>query len=134
MHPNMILLEWQQEPSSGLLQELLFLKKNIKEHFNGISQITQGYCSLLIQWKDAITNLADIKNKLIFLYWSLDFTSIPEKSKHWNLPVCYDKSFAIDLELLSSKIKLSKDAVISIHTQSIYKVYFIGFLPGFLIQ
>ncbi|MDA9811337.1 allophanate hydrolase subunit 1 [Flavobacteriaceae bacterium] len=132
MHPNMILLEWQQEPSSGLLQELLFLKKNVKEHFNGISQITQGYCSLLIQWKDAITNLADIKNKLIFLYWSLDFTSIPEKSKHWNLPVCYDKSFAIDLELLSSKIKLSKDAVISIHTQSIYKVYFIGFLPGFL--
>ena len=41
MHPNMILLEWQQEPSSGLLQELLFLKKNVEEHFNGISQITQ---------------------------------------------------------------------------------------------
>lgn len=47
------------------------------------------------------------------------------------IPVCYDKEFAIDIEQLASTNKISVDEVIQIHTSRPYKVFMLGFLPGF---
>jgi len=38
----------------------------------------------------------------------------------------------LDLKLISREKNLSLDQIIRLHTQPIYTVYFIGFLPGFL--
>jgi inhibitor of KinA len=57
----------------------------------------------------------------------------PEDSKTnlLELPVCYSKRFALDLEALASYNKLSVQEVIRIHTSKTYRVYMLGFLPGF---
>ena len=47
------------------------------------------------------------------------------------IPVCYDPSFGLDLKSLAKTNKLSVDQVIEIHTQQTYRVYMLGFLPGF---
>jgi inhibitor of KinA len=47
------------------------------------------------------------------------------------IPVCYDPDFAPDLEQLASRRGLTIDEVISIHTAKEYRVYMLGFLPGF---
>jgi inhibitor of KinA len=47
------------------------------------------------------------------------------------IPVCYAGSFAPDLEALAREKKLSIDEVIGLHTAASYRVYMIGFLPGF---
>jgi inhibitor of KinA len=47
------------------------------------------------------------------------------------IPVCYDPILGIDLENISMKKKLSIDKIIELHTQNIYQVYCLGFLPGF---
>ncbi len=52
--------------------------------------------------------------------------------KTWKIPICYDKSFAIDLDEISSKCKLDIDQVKKIHKESTYQVDMVGFLPGFL--
>jgi inhibitor of KinA len=46
--------------------------------------------------------------------------------------VCYHVNFGIDLEAISIEKKLSTEDIIKRHSQVIYTVYFIGFLPGFL--
>jgi inhibitor of KinA len=48
-----------------------------------------------------------------------------------NIPVCYDLSLAPDLVALSEQHRISVEEVIQIHTSSTYRVYMIGFLPGF---
>ena len=48
-----------------------------------------------------------------------------------NIPVCYEKEFAMDIEKLAATNKISVDEVIQIHTSRAYKVYMLGFLPGF---
>lgn len=48
-----------------------------------------------------------------------------------HLPVCYDKEFAPDLQRVAIAKKLSVDEVIQLHTSSVYRVYMLGFLPGF---
>jgi inhibitor of KinA len=46
--------------------------------------------------------------------------------------VCYDSIFGLDLIEISKQKGMSEDAIIKLHSQTFYTVYFIGFLPGFL--
>ena len=50
----------------------------------------------------------------------------------WKIPVCYDAVFGIDLKTISEEKNLPIEAIVKHHSQTIYTVYFIGFLPGFL--
>lgn len=47
------------------------------------------------------------------------------------VPVCYEKEFAPDIERLAREKKMSVEEVINIHTAKEYRVYMLGFLPGF---
>tara|TARA_Y100000768_G_scaffold227297_1_gene171606 strand:- start:202 stop:852 length:651 start_codon:yes stop_codon:yes gene_type:complete len=54
------------------------------------------------------------------------------KIKTWEIPICYDKDFAIDLNEISTKCKIDVDQVIKKHNNKTYEVDIVGFLPGFL--
>ncbi|MBI5858157.1 MAG: 5-oxoprolinase subunit PxpB [Sphingobacteriales bacterium] len=47
------------------------------------------------------------------------------------IPVCYDSEFATDIKQMAAVKKLSPDEIINIHTSKAYRVYMLGFLPGF---
>ncbi|WP_062261314.1 5-oxoprolinase subunit PxpB [Endozoicomonas arenosclerae] len=47
------------------------------------------------------------------------------------IPTCYDKEFAPDLEQVAKHCQLSPEEVIGLHTSATYDVYFLGFAPGF---
>jgi inhibitor of KinA len=47
------------------------------------------------------------------------------------IPVCYEAAFAPDLAELATEKNLTTDEVIRLHTNTVYRVYMIGFLPGF---
>jgi len=47
------------------------------------------------------------------------------------IPVCYDEEFALDLIEISKAKNMPPSEMISLHSQSTYHVYFIGFSPGF---
>jgi KipI family sensor histidine kinase inhibitor len=47
------------------------------------------------------------------------------------LPVCYGGPFGPDLEAIAAHAGLSPEAVIQRHSAAIYRIYFLGFTPGF---
>lgn len=47
------------------------------------------------------------------------------------IPVCYDEEFGIDLVHIAKEKKLSKEEIVQLHTAIQYRVYMLGFLPGF---
>ncbi|ADR18294.1 5-oxoprolinase subunit PxpB [Calditerrivibrio nitroreducens] len=47
------------------------------------------------------------------------------------IPVCYDEEFSPDRDFVESYTGLSFEDVVRIHTERIYYIYFLGFLPGF---
>lgn len=47
------------------------------------------------------------------------------------IPVCYDKELAPDLLAFAATKKITTDELISLHTTNMYRVYMLGFLPGF---
>jgi len=48
-----------------------------------------------------------------------------------NVPVCYGHPFGPDLDYVAVYHKLTADEVIRLHSSAVYKVYMIGFIPGF---
>jgi len=47
------------------------------------------------------------------------------------IPVCYDENFGPDLDEVASLHRMSTNEVIKLHSTATYKVYMIGFVPGF---
>ena len=47
------------------------------------------------------------------------------------IPVCYTEEFAPDIKTIAEANGISAEDVISIHTSGAYKVFMLGFLPGF---
>ena len=59
----------------------------------------------------------------------MDKVSMP-KAIVTEIPVCYDKEYAVDLEHIAQLEHKSEEEVIRIHSQSDYFVYMLGFAPG----
>jgi inhibitor of KinA len=51
--------------------------------------------------------------------------------KRFEIPVCYEGEYAPDLAAVAAQKKLSPEEVIGLHTAIVYRVYMVGFLPGF---
>lgn len=48
-----------------------------------------------------------------------------------NIPVCYDKEFGTDLDFIATQNDISVEEIIHLHSSAVYRVYMLGFLPGF---
>lgn len=70
-----------------------------------------------------------VKGK-IFPFLNNENVSLPPQ-RLIKIPVCYAALFAPDLAELAAKKQLSGDEVVRLHTAKTYRVYTIGFLPGF---
>ena len=127
-----ILLEFKAEPKLDLLTELVVFKNLLYSNLCGVRQITLSYKSLLLQFSNPLKKYKNLKEEILKLYSSFDSSKSTIKSKHWNIPVCYESKYASDLSILSEHLKLSHHQLIKLHTKPIYQIYFIGFLPGFL--
>ena len=48
-----------------------------------------------------------------------------------SIPVCYSSDFAPDIEFIALEKNISLEKIIQLHTEQVYTIYMIGFLPGF---
>lgn len=47
------------------------------------------------------------------------------------IPVCYDDEYGPDLQVITDLKQINKEEVVRLHTAQAYRIYMIGFLPGF---
>lgn len=55
---------------------------------------------------------------------------VPE-SRIVKIPVCYDDEFGVDLNKVAKATGVDKNEIIQLHQERSYRVYMLGFLPGF---
>ncbi|WP_235841579.1 5-oxoprolinase subunit PxpB [Confluentibacter sediminis] len=127
-----ILIEWPAMIDEHILKDVLRFKAAIiKKDIKVIVDVKHAYNSLLIVYHTVCRNFENEVNTLESIYKTTD-SKYDSLSILWKIPVCYDEAFGIDLEAMSKEKNLSKEAIIKRHSQAVYTVYFIGFLPGFL--
>lgn len=128
-----ILLTWEAKMTDEILFCVLEFYKIIK-YFNVkvILDVIQSNNSILVIYNKNKINYKALQHLLERLF-SIKYKKIKiPKSTCWEIPVCYDLHFGIDLEEIAQKKGISITEIISIHTTSIYRIFSIGFLPGFL--
>lgn len=126
-----VLISCSDEISEALLERLLVIKRMIKkEKQQVITEIILTYNSLLVKYKNPFTNIDKEIEDLKYLILS-DRPPGKLKSVLFHIPVCYDRKFGIDTEMLASSNNLDFQSVQKLHADALYLVYFIGFLPGF---
>ena len=103
--------------------------KNILDLVPAYSSLTVYYDVAFLHQpeKTAFESITEILEELLSKNLEL-----PEKpNNYFEIPVCYSKKFAIDIDHLSEHNHLPAEEIIQLHTSKIYKVYMLGFLPGF---
>ena len=113
---------------------LAFTQFVMNEKINGLKDIILAY--------DTLTLIYDIlhfdSNPYLFAHTILEafnasknnIVSIEERSII-EIPVCYDTSLGIDLQNAVKASKCSIAELVQQHSEKIYTVYCLGFLPGF---
>jgi len=126
-----ILLQWPQDVNELILADILAFVEALKSQDRSDWEYVPSYNSVTLISKSKF-DFEQEKNLLLDAYSKRDGHQNTTERHCWQLPVCYDSEFALDLPMVSEKSGLSEEEVIRLHTSEDYLVYGIGFLPGFL--
>lgn len=131
--PNAILMEWPHKVDEAILEDVLGFVQYLEHNRLDLArwELIPIYNSLTLVCKDVVPDFDALRSQL--LKWYSEKGNTVLRNRHlWRLPVCYDKEFGIDLEAISLQLGMEVEDVIATHSNTIYTVYGIGFLPGFM--
>ena len=137
---NALTIEFGNEISPELNNLVLKLAQFFEQNqFSGLIETVPAYSSLSIfydvfivrqNFPEFSTAFSAVKNFAESALQNLD--EIPEKKPRLiEIPVSFDNEFALDLEFVATTNNLTPKEVIKIFTAQTYRVYMLGFLPGF---
>ena len=92
--------------------------------------LVPSYASVLIVYDPMRTDHLQVSQRVSQALAALDASPVAS-GQSVVLPVYYDTESGEDLEHLAASAELSVDEVIAIHSSAEYRVYAIGFAPGF---
>jgi KipI family sensor histidine kinase inhibitor len=95
----------------------------------GLLETVPTYRSLLVQFDPTVTDYDALASFLTEEARRL--APRAAAGRRWRVPVVYGGPFGIDLDDIAERHGLTTHQLIDIHAGAVYRVYMIGFLPGF---
>ena len=98
-----------------------------------IKDIYPTYNSLVINYDNLTIDYQALKKKIESLLFEIidNYDKNVSNDKVLEIPVKYGGEFGPDLKIMSKKLNISEESIINIHSSAIYRIYMIGFMPGF---
>jgi inhibitor of KinA len=137
---NALTLEFGNEISEKLNRRALKLAGYFDQNvFPGFIETVPAYASLTIfydvfsvrkNFPRSATAFEAVKNITENALQKLE-KAFEDKPRLIEIPVSFDPEFALDLEFVAESNNLKTREVIEIFTAKTYRVYMLGFLPGF---
>jgi len=94
------------------------------EGLEGIASITCGYNQIMIRYDDEKINIEEALK-------DLDLRPGETKKNIIRIPVCYDPPYGLDTAYVCDYHQINLETLIELHSQVLYPVYMMGFVPGF---
>ena len=95
----------------------------------GVTETLPTYRSVFVQVDPLTIDMEAFEKRALDVLDSLSADARP--ARRWRIPVVYGGEFGIDLEDVAAAHGLTPNEVIRRHSERIYKVAMLGFLPGF---
>lgn len=105
----------------------------IQQHLRqNIIEVVPTYRSLLVYFQPLSVSRQHVKESILKLLTQLETEREANPAvKVTYIPVCYDDEFAPDLGFVAEHNGLSAEEVMDIHTATPYRIYMLGFTPGY---
>lgn len=97
--------------------------------FATVTDVVPTFRSLTVHFSPQTTDSDVLAERLMLMAQQGDQQLI--EGRHWRLPACFTPDFAPDLPTLANAKGISKQQVIARLLDTRFRVYMIGFLPGF---
>ena len=101
-----------------------------QRHDDRIRNLHPAYASLLIDFDPLSATYHELENLVRSLSSDQEGPEVLV-AEPTEIPVCYEAEFAPDLANVAQYLRLTPEQVVSLHAAGEYRVYFLGFSPGF---
>jgi KipI family sensor histidine kinase inhibitor len=122
-------VEFGSEIDPRLNARVLELDARLQSSSDGIVETVPTYRSLLVHYDPTVTDFESLKAAV--LEASRDLSDELRQGRLWEVPVVYGGAFGIDLDEVAAVHALTPAQLIEKHAAPVYRVYMLGFVPGF---
>jgi inhibitor of KinA len=137
---NAITVDFGNIIDAQINREVIYRFHQLVQHpLPGMIEVVPAYSSLTVYY-DIIklrklvapgkSAYEKMKNEIAF-FLKEPLNIIEDDVALIRIPVCYEKEFATDIDKIAEVKRISTEEIIKIHTSKKYKIYMMGFLPGF---
>ncbi len=95
----------------------------------GVAETVPTYRSLMVHFDPLVIAPDALVARLGSLASGLATTS--RDLRRWTLPVCYAEPYSLDIAFVAKALSLTEERVVALHQGATYRVYMLGFAPGF---
>ena len=127
-----ILINFVQEISLETNKKVIALNNAIASaQLKAIEYCIPAYCSLTVGYNPLLTSYNSLCKKIKSLSTNRNSNYKGTSERTLNIPVCYEEPYALDFAELIEQTNLTKKEIIDYHTSTDFRVYMLGFMPGF---
>lgn len=127
-----LVVEFGNEINEAVNEKVHALVKKIRqENIPGITEMIPTFRSLLVSYDMLQISYSKLSVMLSVLSRELEMNQAAHH-RIVKIPCCYGARFGADLTDMERLTGLSREEIIEIHSSVDYKIYMLGFLPGFV--
>lgn len=127
-----LVVEFGNEINEAVNEKVHALAKKIRqENIPGITEMIPTFRSLLVSYDMLQISYSKLSVMLSVLSRELEMNRA-EHHRIVKIPCCYGARFGADLTDMERLTGLSREEIIELHSSVDYKIYMLGFLPGFV--
>lgn len=102
----------------------------LRAQIPGVTESVPAYASLLVRYDPFLTDYDALCRRLKALGSELS-ASAQQAGRIVDIPVCYGGAYGEDLPFVAQHAAMAQEDVIALHSARPYRIYMLGFLPGF---
>ena len=126
-----LVAEFPQRIEPDINRRAIALASRLRSEWGAILRdIVIGYCTVTVYFDPRHVDGRWLEGELRLAAGESEGAPLPAADVI-EVPVCYDPDLGPDLEDVAAFGACSTDEVIELHTSGIYRVYMVGFVPGF---
>lgn len=127
-----ILIQVADQQSESVLATIQWLNKTITDELGHlVTDLVPSFTTLMVYYNVAAIDYYRMRERLLKIVSGYTEQAMAQPARQIELPVYYDTDTAPDLERVASLTGLSAKQVIAAHQAQSYRVYALGFRPGF---
>jgi inhibitor of KinA len=126
-----LLVELGEEISPEVNRGVQELMQRLEQaRLPGVRELAPGYRSLLVIFDPLTIAPRELKTRIADIA-AQPSSSEPPRAKLLTVPVFYGGDYGPDLEWVARRLGLKLEEAIRLHAGTVYRVYMIGFTPGY---